>query len=76
METNGDEPVVSETLGQTIYFGLTKREHMAIEITKAFISNSSITEHARICDLFYKDTVRCALNITDELIKQLNYGKD
>lgn len=50
------------------YEGLTKREHMAIEFTKAILSTGTAlkpgTSNETIC--------LTALSIADELIKQLN----
>jgi hypothetical protein len=50
--------------------GLTKREHIAIEITKAMLSNSSLVRELKTTD---EITTICegALLCTDELLKQL-----
>jgi hypothetical protein len=50
---------------------LTKREHIAVEITKAMLSNSSLVRALNTTD---EITTICegALLFTDELLKQLN----
>ena len=74
MECNPNEPidtVCSDRLGQTIYFGLTKREHMAIEFTKAILTAGNSlkpnTSNETICI--------AGITLADELIKQLNQTK-
>ena len=51
--------------------GLTKREHIAIEITKAMLSNSSLVKELNTIN---EITTICegALLFTDELLKQLD----
>jgi hypothetical protein len=51
--------------------GLTKREHIAIEISKAMLSNSSLVKELNNTD---EITTICegALLFTDELLNQLN----
>ncbi len=71
MKVNPYEPiatVISEQLGQTIYNGLDIRTHMAIEFTKALIptfpkvNGNVVSSHV----------VKKAIEVADELIKQLN----
>ena len=70
METNANDPATGYTMispdgsNHLIETGLTKREHMAIEFTKAIISNG--------CEFGNQQIVCEALKFTDELIKQLN----
>lgn len=78
MECNPNEPidtVCSDTLGQTIYFGLTKREHMAIEFTKAMLSNNNGVYNFKSEDNEIKFCSTIAIKTADELIKQLNKTK-
>jgi len=71
--TNPNEPITtvcSEVLGQTIYQGLSIREHMAIEFTKAMVSFGGTMNGHDV-----ETTVRRGIAIADELIKQLNNEK-
>lgn len=52
------------------YSGLDIRTHMAIEFTKALMSNSVVTENTRN-DTIY-ECVNMGVFAADELIKQLN----
>lgn len=65
-------PMDFEHQGYKMNEGLTKLELMTIEFTKAFLSNSSITEHHRIDGKFYSDTARQAKYMAEALIKELN----
>lgn len=47
--------------------GLTKREHMAIEFTKAYASSEYVAGHVPI-----EDMAKFGILLADELIKQLN----
>lgn len=70
MKTNPNEPidtVCSDALGQTIYFGLTKREHMAIEFTKSAQIANPTGYDAHLA--------KWGIELADELIKQLNAEK-
>lgn len=55
---------IPEQLVRNNVHGLTKREHMAIEFTKAIIGNPTTKDVVKIC--------ADALMVADELIKQLN----
>lgn len=69
---NGNDPITticSDVLGQTVYEGLSKREHMAIEFTKAMITHYGVHQGTS------EKGVKYAIEWTDELIKQLNESK-
>ena len=71
--TNPNEPITtvcSEVLGQTIYQGLSIREHMAIEFTKALLSNSNMIFGSS--DDQCSDAINQAIWCEDNLIKKLN----
>lgn len=50
--------------------GLTKREHMAIEFTKAIVT--SLKNADAMAEFAIENICKNGLKITDELIKQLN----
>lgn len=52
--------------------GLTKREHMAIEFTKAVLSNNEGIYNFRSEETEVKFCTRIGIKVADELIKQLN----
>lgn len=66
---NGNEPIspILDSDGNGSNKGLTKREHMAIEFTKALTAhNGTMYEHT------VESNVRRAIKLADELIRQLN----
>lgn len=73
MKINPDAPInvvdgiyAAEAIGNDRYKGLTKREHMAIEFTKALVIAGVSDEQGNAI---------MALRQADELIKQLNNEK-
>jgi len=81
MKTNPNDPTSPTTEiginGEVVQgFGFTKREHIAIEFTKALASSESFINQYIEDNGVYGDTfkgiVKNGLALADELIKQLN----
>jgi hypothetical protein len=83
MQTNGNDPsqpvtrVDYDEQGMVYYpeNGLTKREHMAIEFTKALIAGNNWEHNYETGKKCLTSTCRQGVRIANELIKQLNAEK-
>lgn len=73
MKLNPNEPINAlppDVAISECFAGLTKREHMAIEFTKALLSNPSLTFNGEKQTIY--NAVKDGVFAADELVKHLN----
>lgn len=68
----GDERVHGYGTDNYDYAGVTIKQHMVIEFTKAIVSNSGITNMDALGYDHWKAVVADSIFIANEVIKQLN----
>ena len=52
--------------------GITFKQHMVVEFVKAFLANSNLSDHTNVNETHWQFTVSYAIDVANEVIKQLN----